>query len=186
VKLYPTCNTWRKNTEAQIAAIHPAIVIVSWARWIEAGARPWRGDAPRFSAWADGVAASFKFLRRSAGRVIFISDVPTFWFGVAKCIQRHLTDVHPCNSVPRNKVIFLPKIQAEEFQTAARLHIASIDPTPWFCTPTVCPVVVGNFMVYYDSAHMTPPWSTFIAPVLDAKLTSILGPPVPEPLPLSR
>jgi hypothetical protein len=183
VTLYSACDTWRKNSEAQIAAIHPAIVITSWARWIEAGAKPMRGVATRYgSAWQDGVAAIFKFLRRSAGRVIFISDVPTFWFGVADCISRHLTNVHPCNSVARRKAIFLPKIRAKELQLAARMHVASIDPTPWFCTPTVCPVLVGNIMVYYDSAHMTPAWSTFIAPVLDTKLTSILGPPAAPPL----
>ena len=36
-------------------------------------------------------------------------------------------------------------------------------------------VLVHNIMVYYDSAHMTPPWSLFIAPVLDTAITSILS-----------
>jgi len=178
VTLYAQCNTWRQNTEAQIAALHPAIVILSWARWIEAEARPAAGIPTGYgSAWLDGIAATFKFLRQAAGRVIFISDVPTLDFGGAHCLERHLTDVTPCNSYPRKKALFLPKVRAAEFALAKSLHVAAIDPTPWFCTSTVCPVLVHKIMVYYDSAHMTPPWSTFIAPLLDKALASILSKP---------
>lgn len=178
VKLYAQCNTWRKNSEAQIAAIHPAIVFVSWARWIEAEAKPQRGVPTTYgSTWADGVAAIFKFLHQSADRVIFMSDDPTFYFGGAHCVARHMNNLKPCNDTPRRKVIFLPKVRAQEFQLARRMHVSAIDPTSWFCTPTVCPVVVGSFLVYYDSAHMTPPWSEFIAPVLSTTLTSLLSEP---------
>lgn len=178
VKLYAQCNTWRHNSEAQIAAIHPAIVIVSWARWIAHESKPLAGVPTGYgSAWLDGIAAIFKFLSRSAGRVIFISDGPTLDFGGAKCVARHLIDVHPCNTTPRSKGIFLPRVRAAEFELAYRLHISSIDPTPWFCSATACPVVVRNFLVYYDSSHVTPPYSGFLAPVLDKALTSILARP---------
>lgn len=178
VKLYPQCVTWRRNSEAQIAAIHPAIVILSWARWIEAEAKPEAGVPTDYgTAWQNGVAAIFKFLRRTAGSVIFISDVPTLDFGAAKCVARHLTDVHPCNSYPRKKAIFLPKVRIEELELAKRFHVSSIIPTSWFCTAMVCPVLVHDILVYYDSAHMTPPWSTFIEPIFDRALTSALGEP---------
>ena len=176
VKLNLQCNIWRRNSEAQIAAVHPAIVFVSWARWIESGARADSTVVTGYgSPWLDGIAATFQLLRQSSDRVIWISDVPTLKFGAARCISRHLTNVKPCNSTPRKTAIFLPKVRAAEFQLANHMGVASIDPTPWFCTPTVCPVLVHNIMVYYDSAHMTPPWSLFISPVLDTSITSILS-----------
>lgn len=185
VRLYRKCNTWRKNSEAQIAAIHPAIVFVSWARWIEPKARPASGVATGFgNAWLDGMAAIFQFLQRSAGRVIFISDGPTFDFGAARCVAENLTDVQTCNDTPVSKAIFMPKLRAKELQLAAEMHVPTIDPIPWFCTPTVCPVLVGNFLVYYDSSHITPAWSSFIAPVMATSIASILtdtpGPAVPH------
>lgn len=178
VRLYRKCDVWRKNTEAQIASIHPAIVFVSWARWLEAKAKPERGVPTGYgSAWQNGVAAIFQFLRQNSGRVIFISDVPTFDFGAADCVSSHMTDVQVCNNTPRRKAIVLAKVRAEEFHLATQMHVDSIDPIPWFCTTTVCPVVVRNFLLYYDSAHMTPAWSRFIAPVLMTKITSILASP---------
>lgn len=178
VRLYHRCDIWRRNTEQQIAAIHPAIVFVSWARWIEPRAKAERKVPTGYGgAWQDGVAAIFKFLQQSASHVIFISDVPTFTFGAADCISQHLTDVQTCNETPLSKAIFMPKMRAAEFQIARSLGIPSIDPIPWFCTPAVCPVLVRNMLVYYDSSHMTPAWSRFIAPVLAASITSILGIP---------
>jgi hypothetical protein len=178
VRLYRKCDVWRKNTEAQIAAIHPAIVFVSWARWIEAKAKAEPGVPRGYgSAWQNGVAAIFQFLRQNSGRVIFISDVPTFDFGAADCVASHMTDVQACNNTPRRTAIVLPKVRREEFRLAALTQVDWIDPIPWFCTSTVCPVVVRNFLVYYDSAHMTPAWSRFIAPVLMTKINSILAAP---------
>jgi hypothetical protein len=176
VLLNAGCDTWRQNTENQIAAIHPAIVFLSWARWIEVGAKPLAGVAKGYgNAWLNGVAAIFEFLHRSAGRVIFISDVPTLSFGGAECLSKHPAGVRRCNNTPRSKAMFLPKIRAKEFRLAAETHIASIDPIPWLCTATVCPVLVRNILVYWDTAHMTTAWSTFIAPVLNKSITSILA-----------
>lgn len=170
------CNRWRHNSEQRIAELHPALVFVSWARWIEARARAEAGVPTGYgSPWQDGIAATFRFLRRAARRVIFVSDVPTFSFRAVDCISSHISDVRPCNNTPRSAVIVLPTIRAQELQVAARMHVDSIDPIPWFCTPTVCPVLVRNILVYRDTAHMTPPWSKFIAPVLAKSIASILG-----------
>jgi hypothetical protein len=176
VTLYPECNVWRQNAEAQIAAFHPAIVFVSWARWIEDGARAAPGVPVLYRRpWLNGIEATFELLRKSSGQVIFISDDPTLDFGGAHCLENHLDDVKPCNSYPRKRAIFLPKIRSEEFKLADLLHVPAIDPTPWFCTATVCPVLVHGIMVYYDSAHMTPPWSSFIEPLLNRAITSTLS-----------
>jgi hypothetical protein len=59
-----------------------------------------------------------------------------------------------------------PQAKAGELKLARRFHIDAIDPTPWFCTPARCPVIVGNILLYRDEQHMVPAWSSFLAPVL--------------------
>ena len=55
---------------------------------------------------------------------------------------------------------------------ATRAHGASIiDPVPWFCTATACPVIIGNVLVYKDRHHMTTVYSRLLAPLLSAALT---------------
>jgi SGNH domain (fused to AT3 domains) len=172
---YSACSTWRHNTESQIAKLHPALVIVTWADWISADAMPEPGiPTPYASPWLNGVKAIFDVLRRSAHRVMFISDMPFLGIDPPTCVSQNLSDVSPCNNNPRSASFYDPKLRAQEIQLAKSEHINWIDSTPWFCSATSCPVVVDHFMVYRDNAHMTPAWSQFIAPVLADSLLPVM------------
>jgi hypothetical protein len=50
--------------------------------------------------------------------------------------------------------------------TAAGGQYASL--TDLFCTPTTCPVVVGNQLVFRDDNHLSIDYAQFLAPVLAA------------------
>jgi peptidoglycan/LPS O-acetylase OafA/YrhL len=160
------CARWREKAKARIARLHPALVIVSWARWREPLASQKAGVPTGYGgAWQDGLAAIFQFLRRSAKQVIFISDTPYPQGSAPDCVAGHLSDVRPCTT-KRSDGTVLPAIKAAELRIAKQEQINSIDPTSWFCAPKVCPVIVGNILVYHDKSHMTTEWSRFIAPVL--------------------
>jgi hypothetical protein len=45
-----------------------------------------------------------------------------------------------------------------------------IDTTPWFCTATVCPAVVGGTLVYRDTNHITSSYSQLLGGVLGKEL----------------
>jgi hypothetical protein len=163
---YPQCVAWRRNAEAQIAAMHPALVVTSGARWLVSVAQPVQGVPTGYGGvWLDGLAATFRVLRHDASHVVFISDTPTLAQDAPDCVSGNLSDVRPCTVSVRAGTLF-PTIKAQELTLAKREHISTINPTPWLCTPTVCPVIVGNILLYRDNAHMTPAWSRFIAPVL--------------------
>ena len=160
------CARWREKAKARIARLDPALVIVSWARWIEPWANQKAGVLTGYGGpWQDGVAAIFQFLRRSARQVMFISDTPYLPQSAPDCVAGHLSDVRPCTT-KRSDATVLPAIKAAELRIAKQEQVNSIDPTSWFCAPRVCPVIVGNIFVYHDKSHMTTEWSTFIAPVL--------------------
>jgi peptidoglycan/LPS O-acetylase OafA/YrhL len=161
------CARWREKAKARIARLHPALVIVSWERW-RAQLASQKAGVPRGygGPWQDGAAAIFQFLRRSAKHVIFISDTPYLPQSAPDCVAGHLSDVRPC-ATKRSDGTVLPAIKAAELRIAKQRQINSIDPTSWFCAPKVCPVIVGNILVYHDKSHMTTEWSRFIAPLLE-------------------
>ena len=45
-----------------------------------------------------------------------------------------------------------------------------VDPTPWLCGTEVCPVVVGQFLVYRDDSHLSVPFARWLGPVLGLEL----------------
>jgi len=173
---YSACSRWRATAMREIAAIHPSLVIVSWARWLEElEARPMRGVPRRYgSAWANGVAAMFSFLRRVSRRVVFISDIPTLGSPAPSCLSRHMSDAQACTP-SRSAAILLPAVKTEELTLATQNRVSSIDPTPWFCTAAVCPVIVHNILVYHDTSHITKEWARFIAPVLADVILPLVG-----------
>jgi peptidoglycan/LPS O-acetylase OafA/YrhL len=161
------CAVWREKAKARIATLHPALVVVSWARWIEPEASQKPGVPTGYGGpWQNGVAAIFQFLRRSAKHVVFISDTPYLPRSAPDCVAGHLSDVRPC-AIKRRDATILPAIKTAELRIAKQEQINSIDPTSWFCAPKICPVIVGNVLVYHDKAHMTTEWSRFLAPILE-------------------
>lgn len=173
---YPECTDWRRSAMAQIAALHPALVIVSEARYLEVPeARPLAGvPTGHGSPWLDGLAAIFGFLKRSAAHTVFISDVPTPRQYPPGCVSRHTSDVRRCNT-KLSAAIRLPDVKRDELELAGREGVDAVDPTSWFCTSTACPDIVGNLFVYRDIAHMQPVWSRFIGPVLADAIVPIMG-----------
>ncbi|MGZ4180420.1 MAG: acyltransferase family protein [Solirubrobacteraceae bacterium] len=174
---YPQCTEWRRNAMAQISSLHPALVIVSWARYVEEPeARALPGVPTGYgSVWLNGLAASFSFLRRSAKHVIFVSDTPTLKTWAPSCVAGHLSHVQSCTT-KRSTATLLASVKRQELALARSEGIDTIDPTSWFCDPTTCPVIVGNILLYRDNAHMVPAWSRFIAPVLADSIVPTVNP----------
>jgi hypothetical protein len=170
---YNNCTAWRRNSEKMIAALHPALVVATSARY-DRHALPLRGVPSGFgSTWLNGTAATFRRLHRSADHVVFVSDVPRFPQSVPSCVSRYSSHVRKC-TITRDTATYDPRARAGEFRLAHKFQIHAIDPIPWFCAPTRCPVIVGNIILYRDDAHMVPAWSRFLAPVLAHALLSIL------------
>jgi hypothetical protein len=171
---YPECPLWRVNALEAVAAMHPALVVMAGARYESALVKPLQGvPTGHGSTWLDGLAATFVFLREHARRVVFISDVPAMKDLVPDCLSHHMSDVTACTT-ERNDAVYLPQMKAAELALAGQEHINTIDPTSWFCTPTRCPVIVDNIILYRDNAHITPQWSSFLAPVLSDALRPIM------------
>jgi hypothetical protein len=172
---YPECTNWRNTAIAQIAALHPTLVVLTEARYLEEPeARPLAGiPGGHGSPWLNGLAATLTFLNHHARHVVFISDVPTPDQSPPHCIAMHRSDVQTCDTELKTATR-LPDVKDEERALAERDHVDWVDPTSWFCTPTTCPAIVGNLLVYRNIAHMEPAWSRFISPVLADAIVPVM------------
>jgi hypothetical protein len=172
---YWECTQWRNTALAQIAHLHPTAVIVSEARYLEEPETTLvlGGPTDQTTTWLNGLASTFTSLQGSAKRVIFISDTPTLTQRAPMCVSGHESDVRSCTT-SRGQAILLPEVRAAEFALAQRDHITAIDPTSWFCTPTTCPVIAHNIVIYRDNAHMVPAWSRFLAPLLAGAVVPVV------------
>lgn len=172
-RLNPKCAEWRRNEMRRIARLHPALVVVTSSDYPRVSRRLAGVPSGYGGVWQDGAAATFSFLHRAAKHVVFISDIPRLKQSAPKCLSAHMLDVPRC-TVSRTASVLSPEFKAAEFRLAHRTHIASIDPTSWFCTRTTCPVIVGNILIYADNQHMLPGWASFLAPILSQRLTSVM------------
>jgi hypothetical protein len=180
---YPQCDTWRAWAVRQIAQIHPMLVVVSWERGLAQHAQPAAAlgslgslvSTAYGSAWLDGASETFTALRAAAGHVVFISDTPFAPASGPSCLAGNMGDVQACDT-PLRQAIPLPRVKRREIALAHDLGVIVVDPTRWFCTPAVCPVIVGNVLVYRDTDHVVPQYVEWLAPLLrDALAAATAG-----------
>jgi peptidoglycan/LPS O-acetylase OafA/YrhL len=173
-RVYSECRIWRSAAERQIAALHPALVVVASSQYVNGMRRLAGVPTGHGGTWQNGVAAIFDFLHHAARRTLYLSDVPTLTQPAPDCLSAHPNDVPACTTSTRTAFRY-PQLTADEIKLAAQEHINAINTSSWFCTPTVCPVIVGNILLYQDSQHMVPQWSVFLAPVLDDVVTRLMA-----------
>jgi peptidoglycan/LPS O-acetylase OafA/YrhL len=163
-RAYTECNAWRPAVIADVVAMHPALVVVGSQGRTIAASEP------------NGLEESIKALEAGGAKVAFISDTPSpaIEGSVPDCLSEHLSDVQAC-AIPRSQSALTGAGRQAEIAGAKRAGASVIDPTPWFCTATICPAVVQNTIVYEDNSHITATYGLLRAPELGAALTKVLS-----------
>ena len=162
--LRQTCPPYRDAAIAWIDANDPAIVIVS---------NSYTQYAHDAATWAAGAEATMSRLAAVAPHLVVIGDNPASDTDPPACLSAHVGDASAC-ATARADAVRPDRIAGE--LAAARAHGATfVDTTDWFCTPTTCPVVIGDLLVLRDRTHLTPPMAEFLAPALDAALAPVFA-----------
>lgn len=163
---FTECVQWRRAAWQHIRSLHPAMVIMaSTAPSNEA----LNVTGTQDQAWADGWKRSVDAVSGPGTKVYFINDTPWQAGPVPDCLSAHLNDPQAC---ARSRAIAVnePERRKLIMDAARREGAEIIDPVPWFCTASRCPSIVGNMLVYRDQHHVTTAYSTFLAPLLSARL----------------
>ena len=158
---YTECQAWRENTNSRIASLHPDLVIVSGAR-MSFGPLAVAGnsDAEAMSAYRSGLTRTLERLAQLAGHVVLIGLTPTSTYDVPVCLSAH-NDMLAC-STPVG-LAFSETWDLATKGAAGDADVTYVDPTYWLCPSAPCLPVIGNFLVYRDSDHMTLPFAEALA-----------------------
>ncbi|BFU42863.1 acyltransferase family protein [Krasilnikovia sp. MM14-A1004] len=162
---FTECVRWRRLAYQKIRDLHPAMVVLASVS-PGGGLLGVTGDPD--TAWIRAWQYTFTQVSAPGRKVYFVNDTPWHQL-VPDCLSQHMTDPAAC-AHPRDVAVRNPELRARVMTAARSQGISIIDPLPWFCTATDCPVIIGNVLVYKDRHHITTVYSKLLAPLLSAEL----------------
>jgi peptidoglycan/LPS O-acetylase OafA/YrhL len=157
-RAFTECNAWRDKTLAKIRLLKPDLVVMSQSDLVP-------GTQFSNSQWADATVTTVNRIRSNGTPIVFIMDTPVPSGNVPDCVARHLSSVSKCNFPRANSYRFAGR--HEQVKASLKLaKVTTVEPIDLFCSTTACPVVVGNLLVYRDEAHISTPYSRWLAPMV--------------------
>jgi peptidoglycan/LPS O-acetylase OafA/YrhL len=174
-RAYTECEAWREAVIDRIVAERPDLVLLATSRghWpIVNGEILKRGDEAREPMQA-AIGRTIERIEDSAGAVAIIADTPRAPLDPPVCLSSHLDDVTEC-ATPRAQAFDSDWFEAER-ATAEETRAGFVDMTPWVCPADPCPVVIGRYLVYRDTHHITTPYAVALRSRLLGALPTFPG-----------
>ncbi|GAB3873450.1 acyltransferase family protein [Terrabacter terrigena] len=169
-RVYTECDTWRENAYAQIAKAKPDMIITSgllnFSLADPATGKPVTGPkATRLLK--DGLSSSLARLNEITPNVHVIGGTPFLAKAAADCLGSTSATMATCVRAPGKNIL-----ERNALWSAATKQVNGdfIDPVPWLCYQSKCPVVVGNIIVYRDSHHITTTYAATLERQLESRL----------------
>jgi hypothetical protein len=100
--------------------------------------------------------------------VALIGDTPRAPENPPVCLSSNLDDALSC-ATARDTAIATDYL-AEQANVAREAGVTFIDPTPWVCPTDPCPAVIGRYLVYRDTHHLTTAYTVAVRGRLSAAL----------------
>jgi peptidoglycan/LPS O-acetylase OafA/YrhL len=146
------CTKWYDVAKADIKRLHPNVLII--------------GSYTNSPEWAAGERTDINQLGPLVGRVILLSDT-TKIPSPAECLLANgatqKSCLWPVSATRANDTVIASDI-------AAATHSEFINVTPWFCDNGLCPSVINGIIPFFDGAHLTPQYSTYLGPAMTTAL----------------
>ena len=162
------CDPWRAKAVEALVASRPSLIILTGYHYL---APDGAGDGDEL--WREGLTTTMNALGDLASRVLILGDTPTQGVDVPECLAQSLQAVSICVSA-RSYAVRDDRLQVER-EVAAEFGAATADVSDWLCTPDICPVILGNMLVYRDRNHITTAAAEFLTPLMDATLSAVIA-----------
>jgi peptidoglycan/LPS O-acetylase OafA/YrhL len=157
---YGSCTAFHRWALARMAVLHPDTVVVGYRGLNQVRAR----DGMTVErTWQQGVASTARRLTAITPDVLVIGDIPQRPLPAPECLSTPGADQATCLAgVGGNGIVANGYTLRGLAGTGARY----VDPRGLVCSAGVCPLVVGEDVVFYDDDHITASWSRVVAPAL--------------------
>jgi len=163
---YHSCNVWRALTLRRIAALNPAVVVMT-------GLDTEQALNPSPTAYADATVATVRTLQRTTtAKIVYMEDTPFPGYNVASCVAAHLDDVKACN-IPLSHAYDQPRHQDINQALQKLGGVTLVNPADWICAGSNCPAVVGNLLVFRDQSHLSVEFSGWLTPMITSLLEEL-------------
>ena len=159
------CAVWRASVIAQISAMQPELVVLSGYRY---EAAPGTEGRTADQVWRDGVDLTVGKLVSSAQHVLLLGDSATPKYLIPYCLANNIKNVPNCMAT-REEAVRSTRLGVER-EVAAKYDVDFVPTSDWMCTDIVCPLIVGNVLMYRDDSHITATASEFLAPYVELAL----------------
>ncbi|MFF1632886.1 acyltransferase family protein [Leifsonia sp. NPDC058248] len=144
------------------------VVIVTASRYAEgAGHRRHAASAP--DPRVDGYTRAWAPVAARGTKIVVIEDNPSPTPSALVCLDA-ATDASRAHGCTMSRSTGFRLSDAPARAAARTPGVSSIDLSSRYCTPTECPMVVGNVVVYYDPTHLTATYDRTLGPYLAAQL----------------
>ena len=155
----PQCTTWRNNALEYIGAHRPVAVIMSFTQAVTLNSKTQQ------NGWINRYRKVLEQLKPTGAALVGIGNNPLLAEDPGLCLGRPNADPSTC----RASYVARPVADAE-LALVRREGGTAIDPKPWLCVDTQCPVIIGGYIAYADTGHLSAQYVTRVAPLVAAQL----------------
>jgi hypothetical protein len=151
-----SCTTFYDWAKTTIKRLHPDVIVI--------------GTFSKTPHWVAGVTSVINTLKVLTPRLILLGDTP-YTKSPAQCLLQSGATQGSCLS---SRTLLSTEVEVKVQDIASSTGVQSIDMTNLFCDDALCPAVINGLIPTWDGKHLTPQYSTFLAPALESAL-NVLG-----------
>ena len=160
--VFEKCKVWQQNALQLISDKKFSLVIISGFTNPEGLA----DESP------DGLLNNLNDLHSAitanGQEVLYLADTPVPQQHVPICLSGNANSVQNCTFL--REVAFNPRTYEVLTGVWSIETSRFVDLTDWFCTAQICPVVIGNIVVYRDESHISSAYALALTNVLQREI----------------
>ena len=166
--IFRHCQPWRESVREYLREQNVAIVFMSQYYGILESST----QAPITTAqWQEKLPALLSGIKADGIKPVVIADTPDPPDSVPSCVSANRLNIGVCAPDPNDPDY--GEIDSVIRRITRTAKVGLIEPRKWLCTPTACPVVVGDILVYRDSHHVSNTFMDWLTPVVRQLLSTL-------------
>lgn len=166
---YEACDDWRQAVLNRLLSNPPDIIVI--ANYAQGQLTDASLDF--HAEWRSGLESTLAKLPPSS-QVLLLADTPSFEANPAVCLSAHLESTLDC-SRERSAAVDAASLQIES-DVASETGTSFLSLNDYVCSAETCSSLIGNFLAYRDTHHLTATFSRALSADLQKALERLTPP----------